>query len=814
MNYPENIEEKLGFDIIRKKLASLCLSSLGIEVTKRMAFLTDYETIKLHIRQTNEYKNLLNDDKAFPEDDYHDLRPMLARLRPEGMFPEPEEVVKLRKSMHTMRSISKWFEGELSIKYPELKKLAQTFHIFPYLFERIDQIITSNGRIKDNASAELQAIRQFLQSERTRVSKQMQAILCDAIQKGYTDEDEQIVVRDGRLMIPVKASFRRKISGIVHDESATGKTAYIEPQSIIEINNEIRDAEHREKREIINILKSLADDIRPYIPDLSESYNKLAIFDFIRAKSLLASTLNAIAIPIDNKSQITFRKAVNPLLLLSFKNTGRKVIPNDIELTKENRLLLISGPNAGGKSVAMKTTGLLQYMLQCGLLIPVSQDAIAGVFNQIFIDIGDDQSIDNDLSTYSSHLMHMKYMLKNANDRTLILIDEFGSGTEPIMGGAIAEAVLEQFKNSGLFGVITTHYSNLKHFAANNEGLINGAMLFDTAQIEPTYKMEIGKPGSSFAIEIAYKSGLPKHVIDDARNRAGTDQASFDKHLREIMRDKKYYEDKRQEIKKHEKKLEKLIEQQADELEKTQKIRDEILAETKTKVSTALADSNKLIEKTIREIKEAEADKERTKKIRKNFEDEKQEIENSTKGINNKLDHRIKNFNRATKKHRATKTEEEKIEENPICQGDAVKIQGQDTVGEVIEINPKNAIVAFGAFMTSVAIDKLEKSSNKERKRQYKKNNLTETYIAKQNNFKPGIDLRGKYVDEALQLINDYLDEAIMLSVNEVKILHGKGNGTLRKAIREHLSTIPEIEKFEDEHIEFGGAGITVVKFK
>ena len=816
MNYPENIEEKLGFDNIRSKLKTYCLSELGKELVDQMRFSNNYASIQRWITQTDEYKNLLNEDKAFPVDNYHDLRPMLLRLKPEGMFPETSEVVMLRKSLQTMKAINKWFTGELKDKYPELTKLADSFQIFPYLFERIDRVITSNGRIKDNATSELADIRRFLDQERGRVSKQMSAILKDALKNGYTDEESQIVIRDGRLMLPVKSSFRRKIKGIIHDESASGKTVYIEPQPIIEINNEIRDAEYREKREIIKILKELADDIRPYIGDLISFYDKLAIFDFIRAKAVLAQSMNAIKIPIDNIPGMRYIKGVNPLLQMAFKGTQRKVIPNDLILTKENRILLISGPNAGGKSVAMKTSGLLQYMLQCGLLLPVAQDSEAGIFKQIHIDIGDDQSIDNDLSTYSSHLMHMKHMLKKADAETLILVDEFGSGTEPLIGGAIAEAVLEKFRKLELFGVITTHYSNLKHYAANSEGLTNGAMLFDSAKIEPIYKLEIGKPGSSFAIEISHKSGLPIDVIDDARQRAGTDHANFDKHLREIMRDKKYYEEKRSQIKKQEKELERILSQQSNELEKTKKIRDEIISQAKKEAETILNQSNKLIENTIREIRESQAEKEKTKNVRETIEKEKQSIQQN-QNTDSEIDKRIKGLKKITKKHKVDieNTESKETKEPELQIGDAVRIKGQESIGEIVEINDKNAVVAFGSFMTSVARNKLDRTSKKARKKQEKNaNNATSKLLQKQQAFKPGIDLRGKYVDEALQLITDYIDEAIMLNVNEVKILHGKGNGILRKAIREYLSTIPEITLFKDEHIEFGGAGITVVQFK
>ncbi len=820
MNYPKNIEEKLNFDIIRNKLKSLCLSELGKALVEKMQFTDQYKKIKLWLRQTAEFKSLLQEEKAFPVDNYHDLRPDLLRLKPEGMYPEAEIVLRLRKSLQTMRAIERWFKGEYQEKYPELAKIAQSFKIFPYLFDRIDRIITSNGRIKDNASPELGNIRRYLDQERGRVSKLMNSLHKEALQQGHIDEDAQVTVRDGRLMLPVKNTSRRKIPGIVHDESTTGKTVFIEPQKIIEINNEIRDAEYREKREIINILREFANDLRPYIPDLLSYYDKLAVFDFIRAKALLAEEMNGIEIPVDKNPGITYRKAINPLLHLAFKQTNRKVIPNDISLKKEERILLISGPNAGGKSVAMKTAGILQYMLQCGLLIPVSQDSSCGIFHQIHIDIGDDQSIDNDLSTYSSHLLHMKHMLKKADAQTLILIDEFGSGTEPLIGGAIAEAMLEQFRSSGVFGVITTHYSNLKHFAANNEGLVNGAMLFDTAKIEPIYKLETGKPGSSFAIEIANKAGLPKNVIDDARKRAGSGQADFDKHLREIMRDKKYYEEKRAQIKKQEKNLENLLEQQGYELEKTKKIREDILKEAEAQAKETLDKSNKLIENTIREIKEAQADKEKTKLIREKFSIDKNQLENQTKKGRSRVEKRIENFKKISKKHNIDLPQKKEKKKEPELQvGDSVKITGQDSVGELIELNNKNAVVAFGAFMTSVSRDKLTRTSRKaqrkkERKASVEGESAASSMLKKQQNFKSGIDLRGKYVDEALQEVTDYIDEAIMLGAKEVKILHGKGNGILRKAIREYLSTVSEIARFHDEHIEFGGAGITVVEFK
>ena len=625
-------------------------------------------------------------------------------------------------------------------------------------------------------------------------------------------------------MIPVASAFKRKLNGIVHDESSTGKTSYIEPAEVVELNNQIRELEYAEMREIVRILTIFSSDIRQYIPDLMLAYEFLGKIDFIRAKAIYANDINGIKPYMENKCQLEWEGAVHPLLMMALRRENRKVVPLNITLTPKKHILLISGPNAGGKSVCLKTVGLLQYMLQCGLLIPVKENSVTGVFEKLFIDIGDEQSIENDLSTYSSHLMNMKFFLKNSNEKTLVLIDEFGTGTEPMLGGAIAESILSQLDQMKTFGVITTHYTNLKHFASSSEGIENAAMMYDSAKMEPLFQLDIGKPGSSFAFEIARKIGLPESILQMATEKIGKDHINFDKHLRDIVRDKRYWETKREKIRKVEKSLDELAGKYETDLGQLEKQRKEILLKAKQEAERILAEANKRIENTIFEIRESQADKEKTKQIRAKLTEFKLEVQESADVPDEFIDKKIqklkekeshRNEKRAVRKETVQKVIVQEPEVWKI--GDKVLMTGNQNVGEILELNDKNAVVAFGQLRTSVSRDKLQKITNNEAKKVQRTYNQTLPNInkglsEKRLNFKTEIDVRGQRGEEAVQTIQAFIDDAIMLDFSELRILHGKGNGILKEMIRNYLKSEPIVKSVRDEHVQFGGAGITVVE--
>jgi len=815
--YPDDIEFKLGFSAIRNQIADRCLSPLGAELTDNMVFMTDINAIELEHNRTFEFVKIIQNGLDFPSDNFFDLRPVFSRIRPQGTYPIPEEVLTMKLSLRTLKTIALFFKSdEKKQQFPHLSETASKLKLYPFVFDLTDKIVGKTATIRDNASPELARIRRAISDKQQQVSKVVAQLFRQAQSAGWADPDSQPVIRDGRLMIPILAPFKRQIRGIIHDESTTGKTVFIEPGQAVEINNAIREDIAEEKREIRRILIAFADEIRPYLADLSEAYAILGIFDFTRAKSLLSISLNANKITIIDEPIIELEDAVNPILYLNFKSEQKTVVPLSITLIPEERILLISGPNAGGKSVALKSVGILQYMMQCGIPIPARDSSRLGIFKSIFINIGDDQSIDNDLSTYSSHLLHMKQTLRHCNNRSLVLIDEFGSGTEPVIGGAIAEAILDKLNESHVFGVITTHYSNLKHYASQTPGIANGAMMFDTAKIEPTFKLEQGKPGGSFAIEIAHKIGLPTDVINDAKNRAGEDTANFDKHLREILRDKKYYEDKRDQIRRQEKRLEEVIQKQLQFLDEAQKTKSEIKKQSRDEAEKFLAEVNKRVESAIREIRESQADKEKTSAIRKDLESLRQDIKNGKKSKSDTIDLQIENVHRVARKHNiATKKDQEESKPKVLEKGDYVKIVGQTTIGQIIEISAKIAAVAFGDFITTVSPKKLEYLSNNQARKELRgsqKSQFNSEMSKKRISFRPHIDVRGKFADEAIMLIGEFIDSAIMVDAKELKILHGRGSGILRQVIREYLKTVHQVQSVADEHIEQGGDGISVVK--
>ena len=832
MIYPQNFEQKIGFDQIRHLLKDKCLSTLGQERVDEMTFSETYEEINRRLEEITEFVRIIQEEDEFPDQYFFDVRPSLKRIRVEGMYLEEQELFDLRRSLETIRDIVRFLqrsseedEEESASPYPYLHELAGDIIVFPQLISRINNILDKFGKIRDNASSELLRIRRELASTTGSISRSLHAILRSAQAEGYVDKDVTPTMRDGRLVIPVAPGLKRKIKGIVHDESATGKTVFIEPAEVVEANNRIRELEGEERREIIRILMEFSSTVRPQVPAILQSYEFLAEIDFIRAKAHFAIQIKGIKPALEKTQILDWTTAIHPLLQLSLAKHGKKVVPLDIELHKGQRILIISGPNAGGKSVCLKTVGLLQYMLQCGMLVPMHERSHAGIFSSIFIDIGDEQSIEDDLSTYSSHLTNMKIMMKSCNERSLILIDEFGGGTEPQIGGAIAEAVLKRFNEKQTFGVITTHYQNLKHFAEDHEGVVNGAMLYDRHLMQALFQLQIGNPGSSFAVEIARKIGLPEEVIADASEIVGSEYINADKYLQDIVRDKRYWETKRQNIRKREKQMEDTIAKYEKEIQELEKSRKEILKKAKSDAEQLIQDSNALIENTIRTIKEAQADKEKTRLARQELTEFKEQIDDLDKlSEEDKIARKMERLRekQERKKDKKNKKGSESASStpsapkvNPIEVGSTVKIKGQSGVGEVLSINGKNVMVMFGMIKTNVKLDRLERTDAPVQKAIAKSTFVSsetqDRVYEKKLSFKQDIDVRGMRGDEAIQAVTYFIDDAILLGISRVRILHGTGNGILRTLIRDYLSGVPGVAHFQDEHVQFGGAGITVV---
>ena len=820
MIYPSNFEQKTGFDKVRLLVSDKCLSPLGKERVAAMSFSTDYAFISNELDLVDEFVKIQQGETDFPANYFFDVRYSLKRIRPEGTWMDEKELFDLKRSLQTIHDIIRFFQpGEdEEIKYPALTALAGDILVFPQLVGRIDTILDKFGKVKDSASPELQTIRREMTITMSNISRNLQSILRAAQSEGVVEKDVTPTMRDGRLMIPVAPAFKRKIKGIVHDESASGKTVFIEPESVVEANNRIRELEGEEKREIIRILTDFTNFVRPLVPDILQSYEFLADIDFIRAKALFAIEIQGIRPVVEDKQQLDWARAIHPLLYLSLKKQHKEVVPLDIELTTEKRLLIISGPNAGGKSVCLKTVGLLQYMLQCGLLVPMHESSRTGLFEHLFIDIGDEQSIENDLSTYSSHLTHMKYFVRNCNERTILLIDEFGSGTEPQIGGAIAEALLNRFNQHKSFGVITTHYQNLKHFAEDTPGIVNGAMLYDRHLMQPLFKLAIGNPGSSFAIEIARKIGLPEDVIAEATEKVGMDYINMDKYLQDIVRDKRYWESKRQNIRQREKKLEDIIARYEKDLAEVNSQRKEIVREAKAEAARILSEANAKIENTIREIKEAQAEKERTKQARQELQSFKDSVSDAQEEDDKLARKMAKLKERTERKKQKQKASAQPVFNRDVIEvGDAVRLKGQTSVGTVMELQEKQATVAFGMIKSTVKLDRLEKVSKNQIKKEIQKSTFVSEQTSNQMHekrlhFKQEIDVRGMRGEEALQTVTYFIDDAIQVGAQQVRILHGTGTGILRQLIREYLRSVPGVRSFHDEHVQFGGAGITVVE--
>lgn len=831
MIYPNNFEFKIGFEQVRTILKTKCLSTLGEDKVDEMLFSKDFIEVSEKLDQTHEFLQIILEQKNFPDQYFYDVRPSLKRIKVEGMYLEEYELFDFRRSLDTIIQIVKFLQeipegGEEEISpYPKLCKLIGEIQMYPRLLKDIDQILDKYGKIKDNASSQLLNIRRELQRTTSSISSSLNRILRSAQMDGHVDKDVTPTLRDGRLVIPIAPALKRKIKGIVHDESASGKTVFVEPAEVVEANNRIRELESEERKEIIRILTAFSNELRPFIADILESYEFLGEIDFIRSKAYFAIESKAIRPTVVNEPLINWDTAIHPLLARALAKQGKKVVPLDIELTRKDRLLIISGPNAGGKSVCLKTVGLLQYMVQCGILIPLRENSQVGIFGSIFMDIGDEQSIEDDLSTYSSHLTNMKMMVKNCDHTSLLLIDEFGGGTEPQIGGAIAEALLKRFNEQEAFGVITTHYQNLKHFAEDHAGIINGAMLYDRHEMQALFQLEIGNPGSSFAVEIARKIGLPEEIIQDASDIVGIEYINADKYLQDIVRDKRYWEKKRQNIRKKEKQMEDTIEKYTAEIETLQKSKKEIIRKSKEDAENLLSQSNAVIENTIRSIKEAQAEKNKTREARKELDAFKetvlkQEALDKEDAIANKMKQL------ADKQSRKEQRKKEKKDtpvapivikkEAPIAVGDNVRIKGLTSVGEVLEISGNNVIVAFGHIKTNTKLNKLERSNTPVKTAKQPTNfvsgQTTDSMHEKKLGFKQELDVRGMRGDEALQAVSYFVDDAILVGVSRVSILHGTGSGILRTIIRELLGTNSGVKSFKDEHVQFGGAGKTIVE--
>lgn len=841
MIYPKTFENKIGFDEIRALLRERCLSTLGKEKINNITVSSDADTINEWLQQVREFRRLQEEADDFPMQYFFDVRESVARLRLEGTHLDESELFDLRRSLETICNIVNYLnrsdedeENERTYPYPALHRLTEDVVTFPQLTQRIDQILDKFGKMKDSASPELQNIRRELARTEGGISKTLYGILRSAQSEGLVDKDVTPAIRDGRLVIPVTQGLKRKIKGIVHDESASGKTVFIEPAEVVEANNKIRELESDERREIIRILTEFAKLVRPHVKPILESYKFLATIDMIRAKAELARLTKGVEPKVGKEPHIDWIQAVHPLLQLSLAKQDKKVVPLDIMLTKEKRILIISGPNAGGKSVCLKTAGLLQYMLQCGLSVPVGERSHTGIFRNILIDIGDEQSIENDLSTYSSHLMNMKNMMRFSDESTLLLIDEFGTGTEPQIGGAIAEAVLKQFCEKKAYGIITTHYQNLKHFAEDNKGVVNGAMLYDRQQMRPLFQLSIGNPGSSFAIEIARKIGLPDDVIRDASEIVGSDYIQSDKYLQDIVRDKRYWENKRQNIHQREKVMEQTIAKYETEIKELEQSRKDVIRKAKEQAEELLRESNKKIEHTIKKIREKQAEKAETKKIRDELNAFKAEIKDVDSAANDEMIARKirqiqeRKERREKRKKEKRENEEQKSKDSTpaanqsatktqatLNEGTTVRIKGLTSVGKIESTDGKMATVIFGDMRTKMRIERLERAEapKKEEPKTYASvgRQTRETIDDRKLHFKQDIDIRGMRGDEAINAVTYFIDDAILVGMSRVRILHGTGTGILRQLIRQYLSTVPNVTSYRDEHVQFGGAGITVV---
>ena len=786
MIFPENSLDKLGFTEVKELIKSRCLSIMGQQMVDRIQVMNNFDQIRKFLHQANEFKSILQSDTALPINHFYDIKTLAGKMRVEGAFLSEEEFFQTNVSLTTVFAVIGYFNERAGL-YPNLEALFEHLPIEKTILKKIDMVIDQKGKIRPNASRELQDITAGISKAEQEARKKIDQIFKSASSNGWT-ADGSLTIRDGRLCIPLLAENKRKVKGFIHDESASGQTVYLEPEEVFTLNNRIRDLEFERRREIIKILTTLTDDLRPYVPLLLSYHSLLTKLDFVRAKALFAIDIEAEMPTVTNEPGLRLINARHPLLLLSFKKEKKTVVPLNVNIDEGTRVIVVSGPNAGGKSVCMKTVGLLQMMVQAGLLIPASETSTVGTFMQIFTDIGDDQSIESDLSTYSAHLSKMKHFVENANGKTLILIDEFGTGTDPQFGGPIAEAVLESLNQKKVRGMVTTHYSNLKIFASNAEGIENASMLFDNVQMKPLYVLEVGKPGSSYAFEIAQKIGLPPNVLNLAKNKIGFDQKKVDTLLIDLEREKKEIFDTKNGLDKQQRKVNALLvenEQLKSYLEENKR---NLIREAKQEAQGIILNANKLVENTIAGIKSSNADKEETRKLREN--------------LNNELQ---KNIVKPVEPKSAEPDDE-------LKPGDWVKLVDSETTGQVIEIAKDNVIIAIGDLRTVAKKKRVQKISKKEVPKEIRRNyNSHSSNIA---SFSPEIDVRGMRGEDAVHAIEKLLDRALMMGFGTLKVLHGKGDGILRKLIREYLKKYDQVSHMEDEHADRGGSGITYVHLK
>ena len=828
MIYPQNFEQKIGFDRVREQVAALCSMRAAREIIAQQVFSTSAEQIIWQQSIADEMRTLLMLDADAPRDEYPDMEDLLAKIGVEGMYLTVEQVVVLRRALTAVGNMVGFVMNRSEQQYPCLRRRCQSVCVFPDIIRRINQIVDEQGEIRDSASPELVQIRRAIREHEGQVSKRLHQVLNNAKRAGIVDADAMISIRDGRAVIPVSAGNKRKLNGFIQDESATGKTFYIEPVEVVELNNQLRELEYALRREIVRILTEFTAELAPDAEPIASAAEYLAEMDAVRAKARWAIENMAGKPILSLDDRLVLRQAFHPLLAQTLQREKKELVKLDMQLDKQKHILVISGPNAGGKSVCLKTTGMVQYMFQCGFPVTAGETSELPIFESICLDIGDEQSMDNDLSTYSSHLMNMKSMLQAASERTLVLIDEFGSGTEPVIGGAIAEAILERLLERGCYGVITTHYSNIKYYATGTEGIANGAMMFDVQNIRPLFKLEQGKPGSSFAIEIARKIGLPEEIIRVASEKAGSDHINLERQLREIARDRRYWSQKRDRIRLTDRKVEELETSYTEQLARIKQERQEILSKAKQEAQQLIADANRQIENTIRTIKEAQAEKELTRLARRELDEFKETVEGADSAFDNeKVEREMERLmRRKARREEDKKRRGQSIDEapqqaapvyKPIEVGSKVRIEGQQVPGVVQSIKGRKAQVAFGQILTMVDKDKLVVVSNAEYKKSVKpvmpRTVLSVDISSRKLNFRDSVDVRGMRAVEALEVVQDLVDDALMVGVGGVTILHGKGTGALKEEIRRYLRSIREVATVADEHADRGGAGITVVRF-
>ncbi|MBR0501285.1 MAG: Smr/MutS family protein [Bacteroidales bacterium] len=823
------LERKIGFDKVRERISAKCATQYALKKVAAEQISHDGDEIMFRLRLTDEMRLICLFEDSFPAGGYLDTKAFLMPLQAENTMIDLPSLRSLRISLDTLRRILAFFRECKDDLYPTLRQISSSVSYEPEISRRIEGILDRAGEVRDTASQALGEIRRTLKSKEGQVSRRINAILGSAKSEGLVDGDVEVVVRDGRVLIPVPAGSKKKLPGIVFDESATGKTAFIEPFEIIEIENQIRELQFEEQREIARILFEFTEFLRPYLGGLIAASEYIGEIDFIRSKALVALDMIAGMPILSDNGELNLRRARHPLLEASLRREKKEIVPLTLSLSKEKHILLISGPNAGGKSVCLKTVGLLQYMFQWGMLIPTSEVSEMMIFDSIFIDIGDDQSLENDLSTYSSHLKNMREILTNATSSSLVLIDEFGSGTEPAAGGAIAEAVLARLDAMGAYGVITTHYTNLKLYADKSSGVMNGAMLFDGAAIKPLFQLQQGMPGNSFAFELARKMGLPSDVVKDAEERAGSEFVNIERNLRQIARSRRVLDEKLARIKSTDKTLESLTDKYQKELGEVKALKKEILDEARREAREILSEANKQVERTIREIRESQAAKDKTRTARENLSKFKESLEQehpsgNDEAIERKMQQIVarKERERARKEKRGEapvqRKEKPVVDNSPLKVGDKVRLKDNDMVGEVTQIAAKYISVSVGSIISKLAPGKVERISNQ----QYKEKSRntfrpvihydSESISRRKLEFRPTIDIRGERLSDALEIVMHFIDDATMVGVGQVKILHGKGNGVLREEIRKYLRTVPAVKSFRDEAVQQGGAGITVVE--